>query len=125
MYVNVTVSLTLVSNKLSGPFFSTLSQWDKNGSALKFIFEETVPESSVNFENRNSRDSHKNQNPASDLNFVFTESQYNSDKIHIDQICRRSVISLPLAKHTQRISMNTRFMVLRVCLEPVTPFFVL
>ena len=34
MYANVTVSLTLVSNKLNVPFFSVLFQWEKFRRAL-------------------------------------------------------------------------------------------
>ena len=51
----------------------------RNGTAFKCIFEETVPKLSVNFGNRNSQDSHKNQYPGPVLNFGFTEPQY-SDK---------------------------------------------
>ena len=32
--------------------FSTLCRWDKNETAFKCLFEETVPKSSVNFVNR-------------------------------------------------------------------------
>ena len=53
-------SLTLVSNKLDQCYFSTLFQWNKNLSASKCNFEETVPKLSVNSGNCNSQDSHKN-----------------------------------------------------------------
>ena len=49
----------------------------KIGTALKCIFIEIVPKLSVNFGNRNSQDSHKNQYPSSALNFGFTEPQYS------------------------------------------------
>ena len=43
------------------------------------MFEETVPKLSVNFGNRNSQDTHKNQYPGPVLNFGLTKPQY-SDK---------------------------------------------
>ena len=46
-------------------------------TAFKCIFEETVPKLLVNFRNRNSQDSHKNQYPGPVLNFSFTKSQYS------------------------------------------------
>ena len=77
---NVTLPLTLVSNKLNTPFFSTLFLCDKKiGTVFKCIFEKTMPKLSENYGNRNSQDSHKNQYPGPVLNFSFTEPQY-SDK---------------------------------------------
>ena len=51
----------------------------KNGTAFKYIFEETVPKLSVNFGYHNSQDPHKNQYYGHVLNFYFMEPQY-SDK---------------------------------------------
>ena len=42
-------------------------------------FEEAVPKLSVNFGNRNSQDSHKDQYPGPVLNFGFTEPQYSDN----------------------------------------------
>ena len=53
MYANVTVSLTLVSNKLEpSPFSQPYPNGIKNWTALKCQFEETVPKMSVNSGNR-------------------------------------------------------------------------
>ena len=54
----------------------------RNGSIVtpcKCSFKEIVPKLSVNFGNRVSQDSHKNQYPGPDCNFGFTVPQY-SDK---------------------------------------------
>ena len=70
IYANVTLPLTLVSNKLDVPFFSTLFQWEnKIVTASKCLLEETVPKLSVNVKNRKN---HKNQYPSPVLNFGFT-----------------------------------------------------
>ena len=63
MYAKVTLPLTLVSNELNVPFFSTLFQWDeKDVTVVKYIPEETVPQLSVNFGNRISQDSYTRTN---------------------------------------------------------------
>ena len=73
-FANVTLPLTLLSNKLNVKFFSTLIV-----TAFKCILEETMPNLSGNFGNQNPQDSHKNQSPDPVCNFGFTEPQY-SDK---------------------------------------------
>ena len=51
----------------------------KIATAFKCDFEETMPKSSLNFENYMSQDSHNNQYPGPICPFSFTEPQY-SDK---------------------------------------------
>ena len=46
-------------------------------TALKCIFEATMPKFSVNFGNNISQDSHKNRYPGTVCNFSFTASQYS------------------------------------------------
>ena len=75
LYANVTLPLSLVSNKLNLPFFSTLFQWIKIVTASKCTFEETMPKLSVNFGNHISQDSHNNQYSAPVCNFGFTVQQ--------------------------------------------------
>ena len=87
-------------------FFSTLFQWDKNILLLN-VYLKKLPKLSVHFGNRNSQGS-QNQYPDPVLNFGFTEPQY-SDKCW--SICHWNTISLPLEKHTHKISMIIRFMV--------------
>ena len=80
MYANITVSLTLVSNKLDGPspIFSTLAQRNKNWPALKRKFEENVSKLYVNSGNRDSKDSIE-QEPISrsSLEFWFYRTTCN------------------------------------------------
>ena len=77
VYANVTVSLTLVSNKLDSRHFLHISPY--SGS-------------------RNSQDSHKNQYPYSVLMFGFMEPQY-SDKCW--SYLTLNWLSLPLVQHTE------------------------
>ena len=79
IYANVTLPLTLVSNKLNVPFFSTLLNEIEIVTAFKYIFEETMPKLSVIFGNHISQDSYKNQYPGPVCYFGFTAPQY-SDK---------------------------------------------
>ena len=58
-------------------FLHVISNWITIGTAFKCIFEETMRKLSVNFGNRSSQESHKNQYPGPVLNFGFTEPQYS------------------------------------------------
>ena len=58
-----------------------------------------MPKLSVNFWNRNSQDSHKNQYPGPVLNFGFIRN--HNTVTNVDQICRWSAISLSLVAHTE------------------------
>ena len=75
MYANVTLPLTLVSNKLNVPFFPRYFNGIKIVTAFKCIFEETMPKMLVNFGNHISQDSHKNQYSSPVCNFGFTVPQ--------------------------------------------------
>ena len=79
MYANVTLPLALVSNKLNVPFSPCYFNGIKSATSFKCIFEETMTKLSVNFRNRISQSSHKNQYPGPVCNFGLIASQY-SDK---------------------------------------------
>ena len=81
MYANVTFPLTLVSNKLNAPFSPHYFSGVKIGTAFNCTFVETVPKLSVNFGNRNSQDSQKNQSHGPVVNFSFTELYYQCDHL--------------------------------------------
>ena len=56
MYADVTFPLTLVSNKLNVPFFSTLFQWDKNCNCFQMYFWRNCAKIVSKFENHNSQE---------------------------------------------------------------------
>ena len=76
MYANVTLPLTLVSNKQSILFSPRYFSGIKIVTVFTCIFEETMPQLSVNFRNRISQNSHKNQYPGLVCNISFTAPQY-------------------------------------------------
>ena len=77
MCVNVTLLLTLVSNKLDVPFSPRHFNGIKIVTAFKCIFEETEPKLSANFGNHMSQDPHNNRHPGPVCNVGFTAPQYN------------------------------------------------
>ena len=119
MYANVTLPSTLVSNKLIVPFSPRYFNGIKIVTAFKYIFEETMPKLSVNFENHVSQDSHKNQYPGPVCNFGFTAPQY-SDKYWSNLPLKCHIV---LIGNTHKIYCITCaiiwFTLWLVCLEPV------
>ena len=82
------------SKQIERAIFPMLFQWDKKiGTAFKCILEETMPKLSLNFGNRNSQNSHKNNIPA--LSWISVLRNHNTVK-DVDQISRWSAVSLPL-----------------------------
>ena len=101
MYSNVTLPLTLVSNKLNVPFLSTLSNGIKIVTAFKCILGETMPKLSVNYVLQDP-DSHRNQYPGPvTCNFSFL---HHNTVTNVDQICSWSAMAFPLVTHTKLLN---------------------
>ena len=118
MYVNMTLPLTLVSNKLNVPFSPHYFNGIKIVTAFNYIFEETMPNLSVNFGNHVSQDSHKNQYSGPVCNFSFTEPQ-NSEKCWSNLPLKCHIFIIGNTHRSYWITCEIiRFMLWLVCLEP-------
>ena len=95
------VSTDTVQTNWTRHFFHTLFQWDKNWNcwtAFKYIFEETVPKLSLILEIVTHTNFTRTNIPA--LSWISVLRNHNT-VTNVDQICRWSVIFLPLVTHTE------------------------
>ena len=100
---NVTVSLTLVSNKLNIPIFLYVFPMGLKWNCWKCLFEETVPNLSVNFGKHDSQDSHNNNiMPLSSISVLWN----HNTAANVDQICCQSALSLPLENSQRRTAQS-------------------
>ena len=121
IHANITLPLTLLSNKLNVPFFSTLFQWDKKCNCFEVYFWRNNPKIVSKFW-KSHLTSHKALTRTNvPVPSVISVLLNHKTVTNVDQ-------SLPMKWHIFLIGNTHRsnacaiiwFMVWLVCLEPVT-----